>query len=515
MRCVRQNNDEMPHTALETRGIVKTFPGICALDNVDFRVYSGQLNALVGENGAGKSTLMKILAGVYKPDSGQILMDGKPVTLDNPRQAQAQGIAIIHQELNLIPYLSVAENIFLGCEFRNRLGLIDYRRMHRETTRILETLDLAIDPRISVSSLRIGQQQVVEIARALSTDARIIIMDEPTSALSEHETDVLFNLIENLKHQGVAVVYITHKLDELFRIGDRVSVLRDGHLVGEDWLEGLSHDDIVRMMVGRDLRALYQRHCSVTDDEAMRVKGLSLRNVNRRSECLVDGVSFQVRRGEVLGVFGLMGSGRTELLEAIFGRYGKHATGDVFLHGTKASIASPVDAIRAGIGLAPEDRKTEGLVMMMDVAQNISLASLDKVQRMTFLRTAVERRMAQEYVDRLKIKTPSVKQNVETLSGGNQQKVILGKWLATEPTVLLLDEPTRGIDINAKKELYHLIDELTGQGLAIVLVSSELPEILGVCDRIMVMCGGRKTAEFSREQATEEVILKAALPKSA
>ncbi|MHC4143184.1 MAG: sugar ABC transporter ATP-binding protein [Planctomycetota bacterium] len=512
---MRQEDRETPQIVLETRGIVKTFPGVCALDDVDFCVFSGQLNALVGENGAGKSTLMKTLAGVYKPDSGQILIDGKPVTLDNPRQAQAQGIAIIHQELNLIPYLSVAENIFLGSEFCNRLGLIDYQTMHRETAEILDTLDLHIDPRVSVSSLRIGQQQVVEIARALSTDARIIIMDEPTSALSEHETDVLFSLIENLKRQGVAVVYITHKLDELFRIGDRVSVLRDGQLVGKDWLEDLSHDDIVRMMVGRDLRALYQRRCSVTDDEAMRVDSLTLRNVDRPSEYLVDGVSFQVRRGEVLGVFGLMGSGRTELLETIFGRNSEHATGNVFVHGTKALIASPTDAIRAGIGLAPEDRKEQGLVMTMDVAENISLASLDKVQRMTFLRTTVERTMAEKYVDRLKIRTTSVRQNVETLSGGNQQKVILGKWLATEPTVLLLDEPTRGIDINAKRELYHLIDELTGQGLAIVLVSSELPEILGVCDRIMVMCEGRKTAEFSREQATEEAILKAALPKSA
>ena len=515
MRSIRQGNRKTPQIVLETREIVKTFPGVRVLDGVDFRVYSGQLNALVGENGAGKSTLMKILAGVYKPDSGQILIDGKPMTFENPRHAQAQGIAIIHQELNLIPYLSVAENIFLGSEFCDRLGLIDYRVMHRKTAEILDTLDLHIDSRISVSSLRIGQQQVVEIARALSTDARIIIMDEPTSALSEHETDVLFGLIESLKRQGVAVVYITHKLDELFRIGDRVSALRDGQLVGEGMLEDLGHDDIVRMMIGRDLQALYQRHCSVTNDEAMRVDGLSLKNADRPSEYLVDGVSFEVRRGEVLGVFGLMGSGRTELLETIFGRNSERATGNVFLHGTKALIASPTDAIKAGIGLAPEDRKTQGLVMLMDVAENISLASLDKVQWMTFLWTTVERTMAEKYVDRLKIRTTSVRQNVETLSGGNQQKVILGKWLATEPTVLLLDEPTRSIDINAKKELYRLIDELTGQGLAIVLVSSELPEILGVCDRIMVMCEGRKTAEFPREQATEESILRAALPKSA
>ncbi len=504
-----------PEIVLEARNIVKTFPGVHALDKVNFCVYRGRLNALVGENGAGKSTLMKILAGIYHPDSGDILLEGELTTFNNPRQAQARGIAIIHQELNLIPYLSVAENIFLGREFRTRLGLIDYKKMHRETSHILNKLDLPIDPQCLASSLGVGQQQIVEIARALSTDAKIIIMDEPTSAISEHEIDVFFGLIKNLKRRGVTIVYISHKLDELFRIGDHVTVMRDGQVIGGDSLANLNQDDIIRMMIGRDLKDLYQRNSSVTAVEAIRVEQLCLKRSGQQNDYLVKDVSFHVKRGEVLGIFGLMGAGRTELLETIFGRHPKLASRNIFLEGEKISLQSPSDAIKAGIVLAPEDRKEQGLVLGMNVAENISLANLDKILCFGFLRKTAERKMADTYVERLRIKTPSIEQKVKNLSGGNQQKVILGKWLATEPTVLLLDEPTRGIDINAKKEIYRLIDELTQQGLAVVIVSSELPEILGVSDRIMVMSKGCKTAEFSRAEATEEVILKAALPKSA
>lgn len=500
---------------LEAKEIVKTFPGVRALDHINFRVYGGRLNALVGENGAGKSTLMKILAGVFSPDSGEILLHGTPVKFTSPRQARDSGIAIIHQELSLIPYLNVAENIFLGREFRNPLGFIDYRKMYQETTRILNQLDLQIDPRSLVSSLRVGQQQVVEIARALSMNAKILIMDEPTSAISEHEIDVLFEIIQNLKRQGVAIIYITHKLEELFRIGDFVTVMRDGQVVGSGLLSNFSHDEIVRLMVGRDVKDQYQRKASHIEAEMLRVVKLGLKKTDARQGYAIQDISFQVRQGEVLGIFGLMGAGRTELLETLFGCYPKRSEGDVFIQGKKISLQSPGDAIRAGIVLVPEDRKEKGLVLEMAVCPNITLASLEKVQRFGFLQKTAEAQTADTYIQRLRIKVSSAQQKVKNLSGGNQQKVILGKWLATDPKILLLDEPTRGIDINAKREIYRLIDEWTQQGMAVVMASSELPEILGLSDRILVMSEGRKTAEFSRDEATEEVLLKAALPKTA
>lgn len=499
---------------LEAKDIVKIFPGVRALNHVDFCVYRGCLNALVGENGAGKSTLMKVLAGIYQPDSGGIFLDGNPIQFNDPRHARQHGIAVIHQELSLIPYLSIAENIFLGYEFRNRFGLVDYGKMHREASRLLKMLDLHIKPDRPVSSLSVGQQQAVEIARSLSMDATIIIMDEPTSAISEHEIDVLFELIENLKGQGVSFVYISHKLDELFRIGDYITVMRDGEVIGKDSLSNLNHDAVVRMMVGRDLKDLYRREASVTSDEALRVEQISLDN-SAHEGCSVSNISFHVNRGEVLGVFGLMGAGRTDLLETIFGRHPKRSSGDIFIQGKKLCLHSPKDAIEAGVVLAPEDRKEQGLVLGMTVVENMTLANLQNVQRFGFLQKTTEARMADTYIERLRIKTPSGKQKVKNLSGGNQQKVILGKWLATQPVVLLLDEPTRGIDINAKREIYRLIDELTEQGLAVVMVSSELPEILGLSDRILVMSEGKKTAEYPRGEATEEAILTAALPKSA
>ncbi len=514
MNAVKDQITNSLSVILEAKNIEKSFPGVHALKHVDFCVYRGCLNALVGENGAGKSTLMKVLAGIYQPDSGSIFLDGNPIQFNDSRQARQHGIAVIHQELSLIPYLSIAENIFLGYEFRNRFGLVDYSKMHREASRLLEMLDLHIKPDRLVSSLSVGQQQIVEIARSLSMDANIIIMDEPTSAISEHEIDILFGLIESLKHQGVSFIYISHKLDELFRIGDTITVMRDGEVIGKDSLSNLNHDAVVRMMVGRDLKDLYQREASVTHEEALRVEQICLDN-SRHEGCSVKNVSFHVNRGEVLGIFGLMGAGRTELLEAIFGCHPKRSSGDIFIQHEKLCLQSPKDAIKAGIVLAPEDRKEQGLILGMTVVENTTLANLQKVQRFGFIQTQAEARMADIYIERLKIKTPSGKQKVKNLSGGNQQKVILGKWLATQPLVLLLDEPTRGIDINAKREIYRLIDELTEQGLAVVMVSSELPEILGLSDRILVMSEGQKTAEFSRAEATEEALLNAALPKSA
>jgi len=499
---------------LQAKNISKTFGGVKALEGVSLDVYKGQVNAIVGENGAGKSTLMKVLTGVYQEYNGQIILDGRAVTFGNPKEAQNNGIAIIHQELNLIPYLSVAENVFLGREFTNQFGMIDYRKMYGETKKLLERLDLHINPRLQVSSLRIGQQQIVEIAHALSLDARIVIMDEPTSAISEHEIKVLFELIRSLKAQGVTIVYITHKLDELFQIADSVTVLRDGKLVGSSSIEDLSHDDIVRMMVGRDIKDFFVKADVTQSEEVLSVKDICLAHPKRQDDYVVDHVSFTVKTGEVLGLFGLMGAGRTELLETVFGLHPKSSSGSVFLLGREVEVDSPAGAIHLGIGFITEDRKLEGLVFQMSVAASISLASLRQTERFGFLNTGLENRLAQNYVERLKIKTPSVQEIVENLSGGNQQKVIIAKWLATNPRILLLDEPTRGIDVNAKNEIYRLISELAQAGLAIILVSSELPEIMAIADRIIVLSEGRKTAEFPRSQVTEEMIMKAAIPKS-
>jgi len=499
---------------LQARGISKTFGGVKALDGVSLDILAGKVNAIVGENGAGKSTLMKILSGVHQEYEGQIVLDGQPVSFANPRQAQDNGIAIIHQEFNLIPHLSVAENVFLGREFVDRIGLINYRAMHRETTKILKRLDLHINPRIAVSNLRVGQQQVVEIAHALSLHARIVIMDEPTSAISKHEIEVLFGLIRSLTAQGVAVVYITHKLDELFKIANTVTVLRDGKLVGSSPIEDVTHDDIVRMMVGRDMKDFFVKSNATKSHVVLGVRDLCLAQSRRRDRYVVDHVSFEVNAGEVLGLFGLMGAGRTELLETIFGLHPKRSSGSILFDGREVEVKSPTDAIDLGIGFVTEDRKLEGLILEMSIAASISLASLERTERFGLLSSAIENRLARDYVERLRIRTPSVKQIVENLSGGNQQKVVIAKWLATNPRILLLDEPTRGIDINAKNEIYKLISELAKAGLAILMVSSELPEIMAIADRIIVLSEGKQTAEFASSKATEELIMKAAIPKS-
>ena len=498
---------------LEARGICKSFPGVKALDGVRLTVRRGRLHALLGENGAGKSTLINILAGVFPPDAGEVLLDGQPVAFRNPRQAREAGIAIIFQELNLVPHLSVAQNMFLGREPLTRVGLVDDARMNREAGTWLHRLKLEVDPRTPVGRLRVGQQQVVEIAKALSLNARVIIMDEPTSAITEQEVAVLFQLIHQLKQGGVAIIYITHKLDELSAIADDLTVLRDGRFIDSRPVQEISYDETVRLMVGRNLSDLYSRSKAEPREELLRVEGLSLAHPARASEFTVRDVSFQLYRGEVLGCFGLMGAGRTELLETLFGLHPDRASGRVYLAGQPVWFDSPRRAIDAGLVLAPEDRKREGLVLSLSVAANTSLACLDQTERFGFLDASRESDLVHRYVNRLRIKTPSIHQITRLLSGGNQQKVVLAKWLATRPKVLLLDEPTRGIDIAAKREIYELMDELVASGLGVVLVSSELPEILAVADRILVMCDGRKTAEFDRPDATEEKIMKAALPK--
>lgn len=497
---------------LQATGITKSFPGVRALGGVDLTVRRGRLNAVLGENGAGKSTLMNILAGVFPPDNGSISVEGRLVRFGNPREAQAAGISIIFQELNLVPELSIAENVFIGREPQTRFGLVDFSRMHAETAALLSELEMEARPRELISQLKVGEQQVVEIAKAISCTARIVIMDEPTSALTEHEIAVLLRQIKRLKVSGVGLVYITHKLDELPEIADDITVLRDGKLVGAREFRDVTRDEMIRMMVGRDLSDLFPKHPAETGDSVLRATNISLRHWEREGEFAVRKVSFEVRRGEVLGIFGLMGAGRTELLQAIFGLHSKRSSGEVEIEGRRVHINSPEDAITAGLALAPEDRKAEGLVLSLNVAENATLACLPKVERLGFLRPNLERELVKTYVSRLRVKTPSLDEVVLNLSGGNQQKVVLAKWLATKPKVLLLDEPTRGIDINAKKEIYALIDELVQSGLAIVMVSSELPEILAIADRIMVLCEGHKTAEYSRAEATEELLLEAALP---
>jgi len=496
---------------LEARGIRKAFPGVQALAGAGISVRPGRLNALLGENGAGKSTLMNILAGVFPPDAGSILLDGRPVAFRSPREAQAAGVSIIFQELNLVGGLSVAENIFLGRQPVNAWGLVDRRRMLREARNLLATLDLDVDPALPVERLKVGTRQMVEIAKALSFDARLLILDEPTSALTEHEVHTLFAAIRRLKARGVGMIYITHRLDELPEIADDVTIFRDGVLVHEAAFRAADRGDYVRRMVGRDLADLYPRSQVTPGRPLLAVEGLSVTRPGG-GQPLVTEASLTVHAGEVVGLFGLMGAGRTELLEAVAGLRPRDTTGAVRVAGEAAVIRSPHDALAAGIVLAPEDRKADGLVLGMSVAENVSLSSLDRATRFGLVSRRLEKARAAAAVARLAIKTPSTAQRVGTLSGGNQQKVVLAKGLACDPRVLLLDEPTRGIDIGAKREIYTLIDDLARGGMAILVASSELPEILGISDRILVLAEGRVTAEFRRGAATEQALLHAAIP---
>ncbi len=501
---------------LEAAGITKTFPGVRALDGVSLRVRAGRLLALLGENGAGKSTLMNVLSGVFPPDAGTIrLEDGKSVSFANPHAAQQRGIGIVHQELNLVPGLSIAENIWLGREPRSSAGFIDYRRLNADTAAILARLDLNVPPDTLVGDLRVGQQQLVEIGKALSTRARVLILDEPTSSLSSHEVEVLFGVIAELKKQGVGLVYITHKFEELARLCDDVVIMRDGRVVGEALYSELTRERIVQLMAGRESKDVFQKSLFEPGAELLKVEGVSLAGDGAGRRLLVNNVSLKLHRREVVGIFGLVGAGRTELLEAIFGLHPDRMSGRVLVRGQPVSFRSPADAIRAGIALAPEDRKRDGLILPMSVAANASLASLRRTLRGGLVSRRREADYILPYVDRFRVKTPSLTQIVVNLSGGNQQKIILAKWLATEPQVLLLDEPTRGIDVNAKREIYAFIDELAGNGLGLIVVSSELPEVLALSDRIIVMCEGRKTAEFTRAEATPERVLHAALPDRA
>ena len=497
---------------IEARKISKSFPGVRALHKVDFKVYAGKVNAVVGENGAGKSTLMNILSGVYTEYEGELLLNDQKVAFKDTTDARNAGISIIHQELQLAPNMSIAENIFLGREPLNKFGFIDYKKMEEEAHALLNKLEFDSDVSKKISTLRIGQQQIVEIAKALSFEAQAIIMDEPTSALSESETNTLFKLIGSLKEKGVAIIYITHKMDELTQLADYVTVLRDGEFICESAVKNISVDEVVKLMVGRDIKDFFVKQRHEKGAVQLEIEDLTLKKSKKNGQFLLKDISFSVHASEVLGIYGLMGAGRTELFETILGLHSDQASSTVYIKGKPVHIKNPDDAIKAGIALIPEDRKNDGLVLNMAIAKNISLASMGNVLRRGLLSNTLEQQQAEMYRGKLDIKSYSVNQPVVKLSGGNQQKVVVSKWLATDPRVLLLDEPTRGIDVNAKNEIYKLIDELAAQGIAIVVVSSELPEIMAISDRIIMICEGRFTGELERSDFTEEAILNAALP---
>jgi ribose transport system ATP-binding protein len=500
---------------LSVQNITKRFPGVIALNNVSMELHPGKVTAILGENGAGKSTLMKILSGVYTDYEGKIIYNGKEVAFKNIREAQKEGIAIIHQELNLIPYLSVRENIFLGREILDQLGLLNKKAMRNKTASLLQRLKLKVDPETLVADLKLGQQQVVEIAKALLTDSQVIIMDEPTSAISDKEVEILFGIINDLKKDNKTIVYISHKLDELFKIADRFVIMRDGHSMESGEMQGMNHDQLIQKMVGRQIQIIRrQSEQQSKKEELLLVRNICLRHPEKKSENILKNISFRLGEGEILGLFGLMGAGRTELMETLFGLHPRRSSGEVLVSGRQIKIDSPAAAIKAGFAFVPEDRKRDGLVLGLDVRTNISLTTLGEMEQAYILNNAKETALATQYIDELKIKTPSQKQTARNLSGGNQQKIVIAKWLARKPKILLLDEPTRGIDINAKNEIYKLILKLADEGLGIIMVSSELPEILSVSGRVLVLSEGNLTAEIPIHEATENSILKAAIPKT-
>jgi ribose transport system ATP-binding protein len=490
---------------LEAHGISKQFPGVKALDTVSVAVRAAEVLAIIGENGAGKSTLMKILAGVYIPDAGELLLDGQPLRLSGVRTALDRGIVLIHQELNLAENLSIAANLFLGRE-RTRGGWLGWLNWGEERTQarlLLDRVGLDVSPDRLVGSLAMGQQQLVEIARALSLSARVIIMDEPTSSLTQRETDRLFEVIGELKRGGVAVIYISHRLAEVKQIADRVVVLRDGKNSGELAQEQISHDAMVRLMVGRDLKQFFHREHRAPEEE--RQARLEVRDLRYQGGPATP-VSFQVRGGEIVGMAGLVGAGRTELAEALFG-IRRVVAGEVLIDGSPVDLRHPRQAIAAGLLLAPEDRRHNGLVLDESVKHNISLPSLNRLSFLRLVARGRETELAQEMCDKLRVRTPSLSQPVGLLSGGNQQKVVLGRWLARQPRVLILDEPTRGVDVGAKSEIYALMDQLARDGVAILMISSDLEEVLGVSDRVLVLHEGRLAGELTRAELSEEAIM--------
>ncbi|MEQ8768862.1 MAG: sugar ABC transporter ATP-binding protein [Planctomycetota bacterium] len=487
---------------LQARGIEKRFPGVRALHQVDLHVEPGEVLGLVGENGAGKSTLMKILAGIQSPDAGELRWSGETVHLPSPRAASALGIALIHQELNLADNLDVAANLFLGRE-PHRFGLIDRSTIERESEKVLERIGVSFGPRTPIADLSVGQRQLVEIARALAADARLLIMDEPTSSLSTHESERLFEVIVDLRQKGVSIVYISHRLGEVMDLADRVSVLRDGENAGELQREEITRERMISLMVGRELDSFYASRPHALGDVVLEVEGLRTGMYPEHS------ASLRVRAGERVGLAGLVGAGRTELLRALFG-IDPALSGRMRVGGVDVPLGSPRHAIAAGLALVPEDRQAQGLVLGSNIRDNVGLASLDRRRRVGLVSHPAEDALARRLMGSLRIKASSTDQLVATLSGGNQQKVALAKWLALEPRVLLLDEPTRGVDVGAKHEIYETIARLAESGLAVLFVSSEMEEVLGLADRVLVMHEGRITGELQRDELEEKAVLRLA-----
>ena len=487
---------------LEMNGICKSFPGVKALDHAQLKVRPGTVHALVGENGAGKSTLMKCLFGIYSKDEGEILINGEPTQIVNPYDALKKGVAMVHQELQPIPERSVAENIYCG-NFPRKFGfIIDHKKMYRDTEVLLKEVKMNFDPKVKLSNLSVSQMQAIEIAKAVSADAKIIIMDEPTSSLTQNEVDNLFEIINSLRKKGISIIYISHKMDEILSISDDVTIMRDGQYIGTWNAKELTIDMIVTRMVGRELKNLYPPKSNVPGETILEVKDLT--SISEKS---FKNISFQLRKGEILGIGGLVGAQRSELFEAIFGIRGIRQ-GSITYKGKKVKIRHPQDAINQGIALLTEDRRATGIFGVLSIAENVSIASLNKYLNLgVFLDHRKIENLVQENVKKLSIKTPSSRTKIQTLSGGNQQKVIISRWLANNPDIFILDEPTRGIDVGAKYEIYSIIADLAKQGKSIIMISSELPELIGMSDRILVMCDGRVSGEVAKEEATQENIM--------
>lgn len=487
---------------LEMRGVTKEFPGVVALNDINFSCKRGEIHALMGENGAGKSTLIKLLSGASFPTKGKVYFDGKELTAKTPREAMDCGIAIIYQELNLVGELNAVENIFLGREY-TKGPFEDFAKMREETIEVLKRVKMDIDIDCPVNQLSVAQQQMIEIAKALIKNAKLIVMDEPTATLTSHETDNLFEIVRDLKKMGVTIIFISHHMDETFELCDRITILKDGHYMGTYEVAEMNQDKIIRLMVGREMSEMFVPPIVSPSDELM----LEVRNLSNEN---VKDINLYVRKGEILGLSGLVGAGRTELVRAIFGADPKDC-GEIFIEGKKVKISKPLDAINNGIAFVTEDRKGEGLLLNFALSFNILLPNLKKIQKGLFLSNKSEDEIAEKYRKDLRIVTPSMKNHAKSLSGGNQQKVVLAKWLAADCNVLILDEPTRGIDVGAKTEIYGIMRELCAQGKSIIMVSSELPEVLGMSDRILVMRGGRILGEVDGKDATEEKIMKYAM----
>lgn len=496
--------------ALQMVNISKEFPGVKALENVNFQVKKGEIHALCGENGAGKSTLMKVLSGVYPfgTYSGKIIIDGVEVQFNDIKESQDAGVAIIYQELALVPEMTIAENIFLGSDLM-RKKIINWEKLYSAALKWLDLIGLDLDPQTKLKDLTVGKQQLIEIAKALTKNANILILDEPTSALTESEAEILFEILKKLKAEGVTCIYISHKLDEVLAIADSVTVLRDGQTISTDPIGHLTEYDIVSKMVGRELTEFYPYEERKIGEEVFRVSNYTFYKKETQEE-LVRNISFRLRKGEILGVSGLMGAGRTELFVSLFGGYNGKKTGDVFIDGKLVDLNRPIDSIYHGFAYVSEDRKRYGLIPEMNIIRNTTLASLDKVKRNRLLDGDLELEKTEEYAKKMNLKTYSLEVLVDQLSGGNQQKVVLSKWLLTNPKVLVLDEPTRGIDVGAKFEIYKVMISLAKQGVGIILISSELQEVLGMSDRILVMAEGEIVGELSRSEATQEEIMKLA-----